>query len=128
MRADLEARRLAGETEAAERAGMTAEALAAHYSKQQTQIPTPPPPKENGYYLALEEIRAEGRAKEHEEREQRERADGTLRRRREWEQAHAAIEQKRAAYLQAENERHQAAQQQIREHSEDALTKQGERP
>jgi len=127
VRAYLRDRAKREANEAAKLATMTPAELAEHY-RREAELVVPQPPRPDGWGLALEAVRREDEAKEREEREKRERADGTLRRRREWEQAHAAIEQKCAADLQAENERHAAAQRRIREHSEDAQQKLGDRP
>ena len=89
-------------------------------------IPRPPAPR--GHAMAREAVLRRWRREEQEQRVERERKDGTLKRRQEWDQAQAAIADKLAADLRAESERHETANQRIRQGAEDAQQKLGDRP
>lgn len=69
VRADIKAAEAARAAEAAELARMSPAQLAAREHRAQTQIPPPGPGKPDGYYLALEAIRREDKAKEREQAE-----------------------------------------------------------
>ena len=86
------------------------------------------PARPRGWALAREAVQARWRREAEQEREKRERKDGTLKRRQEWEQDQAAIAAKFDADLRAERERHETTSQRIREGAEDARQKLGDRP
>ena len=86
------------------------------------------PARPRGFWQACETVKARWRREAEQERAKQERKNGTLKRRQEWEQAQAAIAAKLDADLRAERERHEQANQRIREGAEDARQKLGERP
>jgi hypothetical protein len=69
VRADLKAVEAARAAEAAELARMTPAQLAAREHRAQTHIPPPGPGKPTGYWLAVQDIRREDKAKEIERQE-----------------------------------------------------------
>jgi hypothetical protein len=99
VRADLEAAAETKAAEAAELEGLTAQQLAARGHHRHTHIPTPPPAKPTGYYPALEAIRAEDKAKESEQHEQRERKLGIPQKQAAWDARRQEIENTRAAAI-----------------------------
>lgn len=86
------------------------------------------PARPRGWACAREKVAARWRAETEAEREQRERADGTFKRRQEWERVQAAIAAKRDTDLRAERERHDKAIEAINQAAESALEKLGARP
>ena len=128
VRADLEAKAEVRAAEATRLVRMGPAELAAHYQRQQTEIPTPPPPRPNGWWLAVEEIKREQADSAREQREEHEHADGTIARRENWDAAQAAIAAKLDTDLQAERERHEKAMKGINRDAQAALEQLGARP